>query len=193
MRTTPTASSIIAIAAFMLASMLMFLSLASSADAYGQYRREYDAYDLQDDLCARHGCCDCGRIDSDDGCAGQDQDRRKEATYPIINVFVPDDHENVAFTDLTFDELNEVTMSAYGRSWNDMEALCASMLMRFGRTGVGCATSMHDTFIRPVTTRAQVSFTIVPSSQTTVFVPAKPIMIVDPVYPPWAPTYNPYW
>ncbi|HIH24248.1 TPA: hypothetical protein HA251_04405 [Candidatus Woesearchaeota archaeon] len=178
MSATTRASFIITIAAF----VLVFLSLASSVDAYESY-----GYDSQDTLCMRHGCCDCER---DDDC-DRYKDRREEAVYPAINVFVPDEHENVAFSDLTFEELNEVTMSAYGRSWNDMDALCSSMLMRFGRAGVGCAMNVPDTFIRPVTARAQVSFTILP--QTTVFVPAKPIMIVDPVYPPWAPTYNPYW
>lgn len=164
----------------------MFLSLAPCVDAYDAYR-----YGAQGTLCMRYGCCDCERNADDDGCDRQYQDRHNDATYPSVNVFVPDEHENIAFTDLTFEELNDVTMSAYGRAWNNMDALCASMLMRFGRAGDGCTTNMPDTFIRPVTARAQVSFIILP--QPTVVVPAKPIMIVDPVYPPWTPTYNPYW
>jgi hypothetical protein len=122
---------------------------------------------------------------------------------PLINVYSPDDHRNVPVTSLSFAELDVITMSAPGREWNDMTRLCDSMYLLYGRYGQGCAASMQPRH-RPsrVMSFATVGFTILPSPQQPFVAPPTgpvpvpihgPILVVDPVYPPWPPTYNPYW
>jgi hypothetical protein len=109
---------------------------------------------------------------------------------PVYNVYDPFTHRNELITRYSLEELEEMSTSASFRQWNDMTRVCQSMQLMFSQTSVACINAPAPEFPRAPTARAYVMFQVLPR-------PVAPdpatVLIVDPVYPPWSPTYNPYW
>lgn len=109
---------------------------------------------------------------------------------PLYNIFDPFTHQNELITHYSYEELSELSTNLDFRQWNDMERFCESMQLMFDKGTAACSNLPEPEFPRAPTARAYVYLQILPR-------PIAPDpgarILVDPVYPPWSPTYNPYW
>jgi hypothetical protein len=119
------------------------------------------------------------------------------ARLPVSNVYDPIDGRNQPITYYSYDQLARMMTSASFRQWNDEEKVCRSIEIIYGRAPVSCGGYGVGTYpqsiFTPGTARAYVSFQILPPPPVEPPVGVKQVLLVDPVYPPWSPTYDPYW
>jgi hypothetical protein len=109
---------------------------------------------------------------------------------PVYNIYDPTTNRNELITRYSYEDLSAFMTSSSFRQWNDLNRVCESMRLMFGRSPASCTQMPSLEFPRAPTSRAYVMLQVLPR-------PPAPdpmtVLFVDPVYPPWSPTYNPYW
>lgn len=105
----------------------------------------------------------------------------------VVNIFDPEKQRNERISRYSVSQIASMIGDARFRRMNDIDAVCRTLSYCYGADL--CAVNPQ--------TSAQISFVISQPIRPVNGVPAPvhpvTVMYVDPVYPPWSPTYNPYW
>lgn len=110
---------------------------------------------------------------------------------PAYNIYNPVTRENARATTYSYEELVALMDHPRFARWNDLDRVCESMVLMFGRAAPQCGRyPVPATAVRPVTVRAYVDPYVPPPRIVYIHAPA--VVWTDPVYYPWAPTYEPY-
>jgi hypothetical protein len=110
---------------------------------------------------------------------------------PVFNIFDPIKGENERITEYSFEEISGFMENPRFRMWNDIPKVCQSVQIMFGRAAPSCTTSyLEHRIISPRTMRAYYDISYFPPPRPQ---PRGQVLIVDPVFPPWSPTYAPHW
>ena len=104
---------------------------------------------------------------------------------PVRNVYDPTTRHNEPIRDYTFWELDALLDNPRFRQWNDMDRVCDTMYLLYGRAGHSCPTYQYPQYAPP-SVRAYV-----PPSGVLVY-PSVPRRVVYVGPPPWAMPW-PHW
>lgn len=83
---------------------------------------------------------------------------------PVVNVYDPITHKNEPIEQYTYDDLDWLLGQLAFRQWNDLDRVCESMVILFGRASPRCApVHVAPPGVRPATLKGYVDFEMRPS------------------------------